>query len=231
MSARTRRSGLAALACVGAILASGCTFHPGQAAVVNGSNISQSSVDDLVQAGCVLSKLFRQQGGGQAPDTSTASLRGFFTENLILFKVVDKAAAEMHLTVSPATIAKLTERQHLPAGLSSSERSLLSTFFTESARYELQRAVIGAHLKDPSVTNADAVGQSDVAASREFVTQYTIKQDITVNPAMGTWSKGQLIDTDGSLSAAQSAPARRWLSLRADNTQSVAGLPPNQVCG
>ena len=235
MTSRTRRYGIAVAAFAGAIFVSGCQFHPGQAAVVNDSNISQRSVDDLVQAGCAFFKAQREASGGGEPATSTSFLRNLFTQNLIAFKIIDKAASQMGLSVSPAVIAKASQGQVLPKGLTGEDRERLQNFFTISTRADLQKAVIGAHLKDPSVTNADHVTQDQIADSRAFLKAFTLKQKVSLNPAYGTWSHGQVLDSDGSLSSAQSAPARKWLKLRAANAdgsgQGVAGLPPSQVCG
>jgi hypothetical protein len=227
--------GLAAAAFAGALLASGCTFHPGQAAVVDGSNISQSTVDDLVQAGCAFFKAQRLASGGAQPTTSTSYLRHLFTQNLIAFTIVDKAASRLHLTVSPAAVAKVSANESLLAGMHGKDRARLEEFFTMSTRADLQRAVIGAHLNNPSVTTADHVTQSQIAESRSYLKKFTLEQQVSVNPAYGTWRHGQLLDTDGSLSAAESPAARKWLSLRAANSSgnpdSVAALPPSQVCG
>jgi hypothetical protein len=234
VTSRSRRYGIAVAASVGALAMSGCTFHPGQAAVVNGSDISQSTVDDLVQAGCGFFKAQRVQTGSGQPATSTAFLRTLFTENLISFKIIDKAASRLHLTVSPAAIAKASAGQSLPTGLQGEDRTRLKSFFEMSTRADLQQAVIGAHLKDPSVTNADHVVASQIADSRAYLKAFTLKQQVSVNPAYGTWSHGRVIDSDGSLSAAESTPARTWLKLRSANsagTGGVAGLPPSQVCG
>ena len=93
--------------------------------------------------------------------------------------------------------------------------------------------MIGAHLKDPSVTNADNVNPNQIKDSLRYLRAFTLKQQVSVNPAYGTWSNGQLLDTDGSLSAAQSSTARRWLTIRgqASSSADVSGLPPSQVCG
>ena len=235
MTSRTRRYGIAVAAVVGALAMSGCTFHPGQAAVVNGSSISQSAVDDLVQAGCGFFKAQRAANGGGVPSTSTSFLRNLFTQNLISFKIIDKAATQLHLTVSQAAIAKASAGQTLPKGMQGDDQTRLRSFFTESTRADLQKAVIGAHLKDPSVTNADHVAASQIGASTAFLRAFTLKQQVSVNPAYGTWSHGRVLDSDGSLSAAQSTDARKWLRLRAANSDGsgsgISGLPASQVCG
>lgn len=235
MRLRRKRHGIAVAAFVGALVMSGCSFHPGQAAVVNGTNISENTIDDLVQAGCSFFEASRKASasGGAVPATSTAYLRHLFTLNLINFAIIDKAASELHLTVSPAVIAKDTGGQTLPAGLQGADRDRIRSFFEMSTRADVLKALIGAHLKDPSVTNADNVNPNQIKDSLRYLRAFTLKQQVSVNPAYGTWSNGQLLDTDGSLSAAQSSTARRWLTIRgqASSSADVSGLPPSQVCG
>jgi hypothetical protein len=83
--------------------------------------------------------------------------------------------------------------------------------------------------------NADHVTRDQAKDSVKYLREFTLKQDVSVNPAYGTWSHGRLLDTDGSLSAAQSSTARQWLSIRAANLensgQNVDHLPPSEVCG
>jgi hypothetical protein len=202
--------------------------------VVNGSDINASTVDDLVQAGCGFFEATNAESGGGEP-TSTAFLRNLFTQNLISFKIIDQAFSDLNLTVSDAAIADKSANQSIPAGLQGEDRRRLRDFFTMSTRADLQQAVIGAHLKDPSVTNADNVVETDIGNARRYLKAFTLKQHVSVNPAYGTWKNGEVLDTDGSLSAAQSASAKNWLKLRAENSDGsgagVEGLPPSQVCG
>jgi len=81
------------------VAVAGCTFHPGSAAVVNGSTISQGTIDGLVTAGCGFFQAQRLEQGGATPDKSTAWLRNVFTESLIVSMIVDKAANDLNLTV------------------------------------------------------------------------------------------------------------------------------------
>lgn len=225
----SRRLRAAAAGLVATTAVSGCMFHPGSAAVVNGSTISQSTIDDLVVAGCGFFKAQRMTQGGATPGTSTAWLRNVFTGGLITIKILDKAADQLHLTVSPAAVANAT--QTLPSTMSSHDQEVLGAFLADSARSQLQRAVIGAHLKDSSVTSAEGVTPDDIPAAAKYLRAFTARQHVEVSPAYGTWSGTTLADSDGSLSKAQSADARKWLALRADNQQSVTGLPASQVCG
>jgi hypothetical protein len=222
----------AAVATAGVLAVTGCTFHPGRAAVVNGSSISQSRVDNLVLAACAFSKQQRVTSTDTGPSTSVAYLRSLLTGDLISFQIIAKAYQQMGLQpITPAQVAQITKSEPVPASLSSSDRSQLTTFFAASARSELQEAVIGAHLTDPSVTSAAHVTSDDIKKSTAYLKHFTAQQQVALNPSYGTWADGTIHDTDGSLSAAVSGPAKTWLVLRAKDSSSVAGLPANQVCG
>lgn len=222
---------LGALLVVGGLAVSSCTFHPGDAAVVNGQGISQSKIDNLVLAACNFSKVQREQAQGTSPSTSMAYLRHVFVQNEISFVITNTAATQLNLTVSPAAIAKVTSGESIPSTLSSEDQQVLKQFFTASARSQLQQATIGAHLRDPSVTTADNVTSADLKAATPYMNTFTAKQKVVVNPAFGSWSGSQVVDTQGSLSVPQSNAAKTWLTLRQTDSNSVAGLPPSQVCG
>jgi hypothetical protein len=229
------RTVVAALAAVGALALSGCDVHPGTAAVVNDQSISEGHVDDLVLAACDFSKVQRLQTGGTEPSTSMAYLRNVLLQNLISFKITHEAATNRHLTVSEAKIAEASQGQSIPAGVSADDRDLLNQFFVDSARWELEQAVIGANLKDPSVTNADNVTSSNVQGfvqrAQAFLTRFTENQHVVVNPAYGSWNGQTLEDSNGSLSAPASSSALKLVQLRLAASSSVEGLPPSQVCG
>lgn len=225
----SRRRTIAGLAAVAGLAVSGCTFHPGSAAVVNGTKISQRKVDDLVSAACDITSLLAAQNPNPSK-SSVSYYKHLFTQDLISFAITDKAAAQLHLTVSPAAIARVTGSQTLPDGLSAEDRDRLTGFLNASARSQLQQAVIGAHLSDPSVTNADKVTTSDLKAADPYLAAFTRKQSVQVNPAYGSWDGQRVANTDGSLSKPASPIAATWLRLRQGGSTDVTGLPPNQVC-
>ena len=232
MRSRPRKRVVAALAVVGAMALSGCTVHPGSAVVIDDQSISQSHIDDLVLAACAFTKVNRI---GNTPSTSMAYLRNVLLDNEINFAISHRLVTALHLTVSPAKVAIASAGQKIPSALSSKDRDLLRQFFVDSARSQLEEAVIGAHLKDHTVTNADSVTGANVSelvkAAQPLITAYTKRQDVVVNPAYGSWDGATLVDSEGSLSAPASAPAKKWILLRKTNSNSVAGLPPSQVCG
>lgn len=214
-----------------ALAGCGTSLHPGTAAIVNGSAISQSRVDNLVQAACQYIALGRvAKHSGNQPSTAMITLKSTIAQSLISFALTDKAASDLHLSVSPAAVAKVVKVSSppLPAGLSDTNKALLTRFFDDSARFQLQEAVIGAHLKNPAVTNADHVQQSDQQAAAGYLATFIANQSVSVNPSDGHWNGKALTAGSGSLSAPVSSAAR--LPPPTSPT-AVADLPPSQVCG
>jgi hypothetical protein len=216
---------------VGVFAVSGCSFHPGSAAVVDGQSISQGDLDNLVMAACDFSKVRRLQAQGTAPATAMAYLRRIFLQDEISFIITAKAAQQLHLTITPASIANVTSGETIPAGLSSQDHDLLTMFFTDSARSQLQQATIGAHLSNPSVTDSSHVTPTDLRAAQKYMTAFTARQHVSINPAYGNWSGQRLGNAIDSLSVPVSHDAKHWATLRKNDASGVKGLPAGQVCG
>lgn len=223
-----RRFGAVAALVVFAVTGCGTSFHPGQAVVINGQGVSASSIDDLVLAACDYSKQVRLAQGGAEPTQSMASLRSSLTQALIQFAITNKAATQLGLTVSGAKIAALSGSSTMPPGISPSSRSVLTDFFADSAKAQLQQAVIGAHLRDRKVTTADAVTQDDLKAATPYLNKFAAKQHVVVDPSYGKWNGTALVAASGSLSDRVSAVST---PSTADPASSVKNLPPSQVCG
>lgn len=211
------------------LLLTGCGtgIRPGAAAVVNGHVISQDEVDELVLAACDYSKAVRLEQGGAEPTQSMATLRSSLAEALIQFEITNAAAAQLGLSVSDAKVAELTSANPMPPGLSRSSRDLLEEFFYKASRAQLQQAVVGAHLRDPEVTTADAVTPADLEAATKYLDSFASKQDVSVNPSYGEWDGSALVDVSGSLSD----PVSTTPTPADSAADPVEGLPPSQVCG
>lgn len=211
------------------LLLAGCGtgIRPGAAAVVNGHVITQDEVDDLVLAACEYSKAVRLEQGGAEPAQSMATLRSSLAEALIQFEITDAAAAQLGVSVSDAKIAQLSSGNPMPAGLSKTSRDLLEDFFYGASRAQLQQAVVGAHLRDPKITTADAVTPQDLQAATEYLDDFAKQQEVTVNPSYGSWDGSTLVDVSGSLSDPVSTSA----TAADPAADPVEGLPPSQVCG
>lgn len=226
----SRRSPIAVSALLGFVLAGcGTDFHPGAAAVVNGHVISESRVDDLVLAACEYSRAVRLDQGGAEPTQSMAVLRSSLAEALINFELTDEAATRLGLKVSDASIAELTSANSMPPGLSSKARDILSGFFYDASRAQLQQAVLGAHLRDPQITMTDDVTAEDIDTAAPYLERFADRQDVSVDPSYGSWDGHALVTSSGSLSDPVSTTPTPDPS--ATGAESVADLPPSQVCG
>lgn len=230
-----RRRMSAGLAAVAVLAVSGCgstNLHSGSAAVVDGTPISQSQVDKMVLAACSFVKQQRLAAGQAQVGQPVASLRTNIANSYIDFILDSRAARKLHISISEAAIARFPSS--IPKGVSEADRARLQQFFHQTARSRLEEAVIGAHLKDPSVTTPDKVTRANLealaTAARNYLARFRANQNVTVNPVYGMWSGTTLQPASGSLSDAVSASAKKWLSLRGGGGQP-SDLPPSQVCG
>ncbi len=196
--------------------------------MVNGHAITAGRVDALVLAACDYSKAVRQEQGGAEPTQSVAQLRSAITQALIQFELTGEAADQLGLSVSDAKIASLTSASTMPAGLNTDSRTLLEEFFSDSAKAQLQQAVVGAHLADPKVTTADDVSQTDLGAATPYLDKFAAKQDVSVNPSFGSWDGTTLVSGSGSLSDPVSTTP---VPAGSTPAAAVGDLPPSQVCG
>lgn len=196
--------------------------------MVDGTAITANHIDDLVLAACDYSKQARLSQGGAVPTQSMANLRANLTKALISFAITDRAASKLGVSVSAARVAQVAGTSSMPAGVSAQTKSLLMQFFYASAKAQLQQAVIGAHLRDPSITTADSVTQNDVSAAAPYLLKFASQQDVSVDPSFGKWDGTRLIDTSGSLSYPVSATPTPATGISAG---AVKDLPPSQVCG
>ena len=97
------------------------------------------------------------------------------------------------LHVSQDQVEKFAAGNTIPTDLSEPAKSKIEDFFHVSAETDLLVAVIGAHLKDDSVTDATNVQQADLQAGQKYLDTFTQKADVSVNPSLGTWN-GKKID-------------------------------------
>ena len=225
---------IAAALALAAAMVTGCgaDLRPGTAAVVNGTKISQEEVDELVGAACEYTQLSREQSGNSAGAGSLArsGLRASLVDALIHFELTRAKADELGVSVSDAQVAKLASGNPMPDGMDSSDEELLSEFFRDAARAQLLQGVIGAHLKDPSVTTGDNVTQQDVEAAAEYRDSYANKADVELNPRYGTWTGSRVEQASGSLSDPVDTTAAP-VAVPGQPADTVAALPESHKCG
>jgi hypothetical protein len=83
---------------------SGCgtDLHPGLAASVNGTPITEATIDDLLEAVCAFNEIERKKQGGTEPSQSIQTLRSSLVESLVIVEITDQAAEERGVTVAAA---------------------------------------------------------------------------------------------------------------------------------
>ena len=116
---------------------------------------------------------------------------------------------ELGLSVNESTVSGIASASQFPEGLAPDQEELLKGFFEDQSRTLLGQAVVGAHLRDESITvGDDSLGQEDVDASRKYLADYAEKLGVDVNPAYGRWEDGDVVIASGSLSEPVSGEAR-----------------------
>lgn len=186
-----------------ALALSGCStdLHPGSAAVVDGTNITQGSLDDLVDAACTYTKEFRKQDA-RVQQLNLAEIRATFVTGKVQAEITKKIADEQGLTVAPAQVeqAAVQSVNSIPDAVPDADREVLTEYFDQQAETSILQAVIGQHMQDKSVTDGSQVTTDEIAASKPFMQTYFEEADVDVNPAYGSWNGSTLDKGTGSLS-------------------------------
>lgn len=228
------RSGLAAIAVL-AVASCGTDLNPGAAATVGDTTITQSTVDDTVTAACEYSEKSREQSGsGTEPTQSVANLRASVTRQLVQLEVTDVATERLGLTVNESTVSGIAAPNidSIPESIDEDTRELLSDFFTEQARSILGQAVVGAHLRDESITvGDDSLGQEDVDAAQKYLRTLAGEIGVDVSPAYGQLVNGEVRVGSGSLSDPVSDTAIGAFEGLSGPNADLSALPDSQVCG
>ena len=191
-----------------ALVLAGCStdLHPGNAAVVDGTRITQSHIDDVTNAVCSYVVEAGKQGG-QPQEIGIADLKSSLTSTLVQFEITRQLAEERGLSVSQAQIDAQAARFGLPTGLSAADEKLVQNYFDEAAEATLLQALIGANDKDPSVTDASDLTQAEIDAQKPFMNAYFEAANVDVNPAYGSWNGKSVEAGSGSLSAEVATPS------------------------
>ncbi|MDQ3485500.1 MAG: SurA N-terminal domain-containing protein [Actinomycetota bacterium] len=235
-SRRTRRRRVlgAAAAFVAAMSMGGCgtDLQPGLAASVNGTPITEATIDDLVEAVCAFNEIERKNQGGAEASQLVQDLRSSLLESLVIVEITDQAAEERGVTVSDALIDKNSAGTPVPAELPDDQEELLLEFLRNRTEQTLQQGVIGANLEDPSVTTADSIKPSDVSAANSYLMDFAEKQDVEIAPRYGTWTGNRLEFGTGSLSDPVSTTAAPTpVPGQPPSTEATPTPPVSQRCG
>ncbi|MBA2774986.1 MAG: SurA N-terminal domain-containing protein [Nocardioidaceae bacterium] len=215
----------ASAAAVAALSGCGADLHPGAAATVNGTTITDESIDNLAQAFCAYIEEGEKQEAvdDQKPAIAIGDLKLNLLNGLVAFELTDTAAQELGIGVPPAQIEKSLGDLNLPDALDADEVELLEGFFDNLQENELQNTMI------------------EEKESADYLQKYFSKADVEVSPSFGRWDGEKIEPGTGSLSdpvstTASPTPPPGQDPVAAQEAQAAAqqaleALPPSQVCG
>jgi hypothetical protein len=227
-AARRRVIPAAALALSVALGLSSCgtDLHPGIAARVDGTSISDGQVDDLTHALCSYLTVANAQAGNQQGPSPISDIRARVAlGDLIYIQLMDSLAASRGLTARPSDIQAAADQTPVPDGLSKADSDTLQDFFYDFWKAQVQQSTLAASLRDPSQTTSEGVTPGAVSGSEPVLQDWSKKADVEVNPTYGVWDGTQMKPSSGSLSDPVSSEA----TAVAAGDASV--LPADQVCG
>ncbi len=178
---------------IAALLLAGCgPVNPGSAAVVDGTRIAMSEVDDVAQVYCTAS-LSGQ--GGSAAGVDLAGLRRQSMVDLLVGAVADQIAEERDYDVSVPTLtaedkAQLTEMfgDQFDEALALIDRNQR----TSAVAMQMARDA------DSSITDEEQL----VQAGQQLLAQAVGERDVDVDPRFGLGDDLQQVSPTGSLSVA-----------------------------
>lgn len=188
-----------------AVLAlAGCStdFHPGSAAVVNDTTITQGQVDDITDAACAYTAALRETDT-RYPQLGLADLRSSIVIGLVQEEITQQVADEQGLSVSDAQVNQIAVQNvnSIPDSVPDDQREALTSFFDDQARSTVLQALIGKHADDPTVTNGSDLTSDEIAAeTKPWMKKYFEAADVDVDPSFGQWNGTTLDPGTGSLS-------------------------------
>ncbi|MBD1269080.1 hypothetical protein IDH50_02435 [Aeromicrobium tamlense] len=176
-----------------ALLMAGCgPVNPGAAAVVDGTRIPMSDVDDVADVYCTAS-LSGQ--GGSAAGIDSSALRRQSVADLVSGAVADRVAKERGYQVTVPALAAADREQleqmfgdDLDAALELIERNQRTGVIAQQMAREA----------DSSLQEGEALQQ----AGQQLLAQATADSDIEIDPRFGLDDTVQQIADSGSLSVA-----------------------------
>jgi hypothetical protein len=231
---RSLRTYAVAAVAVGA-LATGCSsadVHPGQAAVVGGTDISLRTADDFANDFCDLNKPSLQQGDLKFPMVTLRALSlNILVQDELLHDYADQRDWDPPASYRAALggLEDEAKQQQVPA--SDVDAYIKVRTAQEYATWVYIRA-------GREVLTQEGKPQDDQQAydrGRLILREWMEEQDVTIDPRFGRIDEnGDVVAPDGGLSVAVSDLARKGAKLpplTSRDSSYADALPASQVCG
>jgi hypothetical protein len=221
------RARFALLAAAALVTLTGCgAMHPGVAAVVGSSTITDDQVDALAKGLCSANAQSAATGG--APVASRGARQG------ALQVLIDSALAKQFgekkgVTPDRSMVsAALAQNEQGVAMLPEDEQPAFRAALKDYAEGRLMLAAVGRR----SLEAQGKTGFSDqeaLAEGERLLKQYTGKVDIEVDPRFGSYRQGSLQPNSSDLSVPVSQSARQGANAN-PGAAWVSQLPATQKC-
>ena len=220
-----------ALAVTAAAALSGCSSHPGAAATVGSQSISASHVDDVAQELCTARAVSAKAQGQQIQALQSRAARQGAVNLLISSVLSQEYGASVGAEPDAGQVASAlatfkTTIDAMPASLradyTATLRELVGGELTllQAGKQELAKAGTTKVTEQQAFTEGTKLRDAWAADHA----------DVSVDPRFGSYAKGSLVPSSGSLSVPVSSSAVAGASAE-PNTSFVGSLPDNQKCG
>jgi hypothetical protein len=208
-----------AVAAVSLLLA-GCGQNaPGVAAEVGDDTITDTQVDELAEALCVLNAGADQSRPLTSQETRRQALQ-ILLDNELAADIIDPDKVDKEQVAAARQQAAQSAADTLPGRLRGSFDEAVGAFATT----QLGLAALGRESLVEQGTKAPDQ-QAALAEGQRLLVQHANESDVSVDPRFGTLADGQVGPADGSLSVAVSGQAKASAKGGAG-----ADLPANLSC-
>lgn len=206
----------------------GCSVHPGVAAVVGSQTISQQRLDDVARSLCSANSAGGAAGSTALP--SRGALQGalqVLLESTLSQQLGKKEGATADKKMLSAALAQ--QAQHIES-LPSSRREAYRQALEDYAAGQLMLIDLGRKSLQ-SQGKSSVSDQQAIAEGNRLRAKYVRSIDVEVDPRYGTFTHGELRTQGGGGSLSVPASSRALDGSSSDPSAGwVAGLPAAQKC-
>jgi hypothetical protein len=216
---------VSALVAGAALVLSSCGLHPGAAAVVGDTSITDGEVDDAASALCSVNITGAASRGEPKPELATRGARQAALSLLIEAELSRQFGEARGIDPSEAEVSSALQQNRQTVALLPKNRK---ADFTELLRGYVEGQLVlvqaGKAEAGASVTDDEALTEG-----QNLRTEWAKDVDIEVDPRYGEFVDGVLAGTSGSLSVPVSERAAAGMNPE-PGAEWVAALPTSQKC-
>lgn len=220
-----------ALAVGGVLLAlSGCSLHPGEAAVVGSESITQARVDELAEAICVANVAGAVAQGQPPPELPSRGARQLAVQVLLDTTLSEQFGEETGVEPDQERVSEaLAQNEQAVELLPEEQQEPLREALRRDVEAQLTVMAAGRRsLQRQGET--DVSDQQALAEGQRLRSEFVADLDVEVDPRYGTFRRGALQPGVSSLSVPVSEQAVTG-ALSEPGEAWVADLPASQKCG